>query len=483
MLFVATNSLDDIACIVGETRRRGGKTQLYFSDGAAHPSLPAKLGAAGEGLEGTALGSEPDTGFREGYQAAFGQLPPPFAAQAYDALALVAYALQRSGGQGGDPLAAALTEVLRATGTKTGWDAAGIADALKRLKAGELPDLSGATGPLQFDDLKGTDPVQSTYRLWRIENGAFVTTEFWSTKGSEHASSSDSALRSQASQVLESSLASGQADAAPLDRGHLWAVVAALSNGWENYRHQADALGIYQLLKAAGVPDDHIILILQDDLAKDPENAEPGIVRNVAGGPNLRDGIDIDYRLSDVGPDDVLAILDGRKTAQTPEVLASGPEDDVLVYLVGHGSGQGVYVAAGDATGEGATGFIDATSLARALDARRSAKGYRRMLLVVEACQSGTLGPGVTVPGALLMTAASATENSFSTNWDPAEHLWRADQFSWSLYSALRNNPAQSVADLYKALYRAVAGSHVAAFNARVFGNSSAVPASDFATP
>lgn len=484
MLFVATNSLDDIACLVGEVRRRGVATQLYFSDGAAHPALPARLGSAGVGLEGLTLAAEPSSGWRERYQATFGQPAPPFSAQAYDALTMVAYGLERSGGVSGDQLAAALPEVLHGDGAPTGWDEAGIADGLRRLRAGERPDLSGATGPLKFDDEKGTDPVESTYRLWQIKDGQFDTTGYWSTKGSEHSASSDSALRTEASKALESSLAAGATDlAAPVEREKLWAVVAALSNGWENYRHQADALAMYQVLKASGVSDDHIILILQDDLADDPQNPEPGVVRNVAGGPNLREGVQIDYRLSEVGPADFLAILEGRRSPTTPKVLDSTSDDDVLVYMVGHGASQGIYVAAGDAAGKGSTGYIDAASLGRTLDARRQAGGYRRMLLVAEACQSGTLGPGVTAPRALMITAASATENSFSTNWDPVAQMWRADQFSWSLYTALRDNPARSVADLYQSLYRAVPGSHVGAFNARSFGNPALVPATDFATP
>lgn len=61
-------------------------------------------------------------------------------------------------------------------------------------------------------------------------------------------------------------------------------MVVATSSGWDNYRHQADALAAYQLLKSRGVRDDHIVLIMADDIAGNARNREPGVVRNVAGG-------------------------------------------------------------------------------------------------------------------------------------------------------------------------------------------------------
>lgn len=35
-----------------------------------------------------------------------------------------------------------------------------------------------------------------------------------------------------------------------------WAVIVAGSNGYENYRHHADACHAYQLLKKNGIPED-----------------------------------------------------------------------------------------------------------------------------------------------------------------------------------------------------------------------------------
>jgi glycosylphosphatidylinositol transamidase (GPIT) subunit GPI8 len=62
----------------------------------------------------------------------------------------------------------------------------------------------------------------------------------------------------------------------------------ATSTGWNNYRHQADALAQYQMLKGFGFGDDRIILILEDDIAGNPSNPYPGVVHVTADGENLR---------------------------------------------------------------------------------------------------------------------------------------------------------------------------------------------------
>ncbi len=43
------------------------------------------------------------------------------------------------------------------------------------------------------------------------------------------------------------------------------------SNGWYNYRHQADVCHAYQVLHKNGIPDSNIIVMMYDDLAKNVE--------------------------------------------------------------------------------------------------------------------------------------------------------------------------------------------------------------------
>ena len=85
-----------------------------------------------------------------------------------------------------------------------------------------------------------------------------------------------------------------------------WAVIAAGSQGFMNYRHQADACHAYQIMLKSGVKAENIILMMQDDglglgtstvvvqsssspssaqddVAKDSENPFPGQLFNKPG--------------------------------------------------------------------------------------------------------------------------------------------------------------------------------------------------------
>ena len=44
--------------------------------------------------------------------------------------------------------------------------------------------------------------------------------------------------------------------------GKLWVVLAAGSDGWYNYRHQADVCHAYQVLREHGVPEENIIVFM-----------------------------------------------------------------------------------------------------------------------------------------------------------------------------------------------------------------------------
>jgi legumain len=50
-----------------------------------------------------------------------------------------------------------------------------------------------------------------------------------------------------------------------------WAVLVAGSNGWYNYRHQADVCHAYQILHKNGIPDSNIIVMMYDDIAQNTQ--------------------------------------------------------------------------------------------------------------------------------------------------------------------------------------------------------------------
>ena len=90
-----------------------------------------------------------------------------------------------------------------------------------------------------------------------------------------------------------------------------WAVIVAGSNGWWNYRHQADACHAYQIVKNNGIPESNIIMMAYDDIANNSENPFPGKLFNRPDGQDVYAGCNIDYTGSSVTPSNFLNILKG----------------------------------------------------------------------------------------------------------------------------------------------------------------------------
>ena len=51
------------------------------------------------------------------------------------------------------------------------------------------------------------------------------------------------------------------------EEGEAFVVLVAGSNGWYNYRHQADVAHAYHTLRNHGIPEENIITMMYDDVA------------------------------------------------------------------------------------------------------------------------------------------------------------------------------------------------------------------------
>lgn len=150
--------------------------RFVFTDGMKAPEVIEAIGA--DFLNGS-IGTTPQAvaeseayqSFVKAYETKFGELPPkPYIDTAYDAMMLIALAMEKAGSTEGPAVRDALREVANSPGTeiRTGeW-----AKALTAIKAGEDIDYIGASGSLEFDD-KGD--VSGTFAEWAIENGEIVT--------------------------------------------------------------------------------------------------------------------------------------------------------------------------------------------------------------------------------------------------------------------------------------------------------------------
>ncbi|CAB3991059.1 legumain, partial [Paramuricea clavata] len=212
--------------------------------------------------------------------------------------------------------------------------------------------------------------------------------------------------------------------------GKTWAVLVAGSNTWDNYRHQADICHSYQILHRNGIPDENIVVMMYDDLAHNEDNPTPGKIINKPNGPDVYHGVLKDYTGAAVTPKNFLNVLKGDKDALrgtgSGKVLGSGPDDDVFIYFADHGA-------------PGLIAFPDVAptlkkkQLLDALKFMHEKKKYKKMVIYIEACESGSMFSNGGLPDDIKIfatTAANPHESSYATYWDEKRETYLGDLYS-----------------------------------------------------
>lgn len=475
---------EDAVVLKRELDAAGSDARIMLTDAAEKQYTLDEMGTSAEGVELVAPAARPDSGFEAAYKAEFGHLPLDSAAPTYDAFLLAVYAVARDQQMHGRVgLDESLADVVAGTGEVMGWDQAG--GAVDEILAGRLPDIEGASGSLRFDSVFGVDPLQTYYALKRVavENGVrgFRTIDVIDSdesRGFGALVDGGSAGRARASGELVQVDSRTRAAAVVGARKDAWAVVVSTSRGWENYRHQADALSVYRLLRDNGFDDEHIILFVADDIAAAPENPEKGRVRASPGGQELRSGARIDYAGEDVTVSNLEAVLLGKKSGGTPQVLGSDRNSNVFMFLVDHGEPGGVLFEL-----DAKEPVMRSERLGDIVERMRTEGRYRQMFLVTEVCFGESVVASVESSGVACLTGAAAGERSFATNYDPRSGAWMADDFTTQFLSVLRENPDATVAGLYAGVYERVTGSHVRLLPRKGFGDVYSTPMNDFVRP
>ncbi|WP_321507737.1 C13 family peptidase [uncultured Methanoregula sp.] len=435
--------------------RSGSPAKLFLADASVSPVLTNSPGAGAEGLEGTSPTADPSTGFVVAYQEKFGHPPTDYAAPAYDALLLAAYTTARQDASPLESPADSVRKVVYGNGTPQGWDAQESHEALSAIRAGETPAISGASGPLDYDTEFGVDPLRTYYSHWIVEDGDFRTVEVLdSAKTGVESEAGESVTRFQASKSYMSSTSSGPDTCVSLvTKKDFRAVVVGPSSGWINYRHQADALTVYTLLRQNGIPDDHIILMTYDDVPTAPENPLRGDLHNIPKGKNIRSGAEVDYSGSQVTAATLKNVLTGTKTASTPIVLESNASTDVFVYIASHGAPGGIAFWSNDLFTR--DDFNDVTN------SMNRNQQYRQIVFVVDTCFGESVAMNATAPGILYLTGAAYNEPSLGAVYDMDIKQWLSDEFTSRVIGILQSNRDITFRELYAAAYDKVTGSHV----------------------
>lgn len=209
--------------------------------------------------------------------------------------------------------------------------------------------------------------------------------------------------------------------------GKIWALLVAGSNGFYNYRHQADICHAYQILHRNGIPDENIIVMMYDDIANNADNPKHGVIINKPDGPNVYKGVLKDYTGEEVNSTNFLNILKGDKDALegigSGRVIESGPNDHIFVNFADHGA-PGSLIFPNDE--------LLADDLIATLVQMAEANKFKKMVLYIEACYSGSMFDAL-LPDNIeifVTTAADPHESSYACYYDDDIGTYLGDVFS-----------------------------------------------------
>lgn len=469
---------DYIICVPATVEEVQWICEAFQKYDATHPFSPKKLfgdTAYGsdvinkyakyvEGIEGVTFGADPESGFEVSYKTFFRDELSLGESQIYDACMMLYYGFWYQLIHANQSLS--LKESLRAVvdgrdNNHYGWMGEDMRFVIESFANGRHPNITGASGSLDFDQDVYTSVLESTYANFMVYNGRYVTLGYNKSNGGRRSDRTLAGWNWKKNQIQDFSDETDIRYPALQDK---WALLVASSKDWKNYRHQADILSVYQMIRERGYPDDHIILIMEDDLAQNPKNPFKGEVKTDLAESNLYQNFDIDYKMSDLTPTDIMNILSGKKNSRTPIVIESTDKDNILIFWSGHGT------QAELCWGDEFMG-VRKDMIGNTLRQMAKEKKYRKMLFLIEACYSGSIVKDILIPGALFITAANDKDTSKADNFSNQLGVWMTNRFTYGLREQLETDMSVPLRDLYYRLFINTIGSHVMVYNTANFGN------------
>lgn len=221
-------------------------------------------------------------------------------------------------------------------------------------------------------------------------------------------------------------LSEATSDATPAAAGkggsNNWAVIVSSSRYLFNYRHTANALTMYHLLRQHGIDDDHILLFLSDSFACDPRNVYPAEI--FAQPPHSGDvnghadmnlygcSAQVDYAGSDVDVRRFLSVLQGRYDENTPPTrrLLSDENSNIIIYLAGHGAKS--YFKFQDME------FLSSSDVSETLMMMHQQRRYGRVVFLADTCHAIALCEHVEAPNVVCLAASDAESESYSDQYE-----------------------------------------------------------------
>lgn len=482
----AINNFEEARLLIEKRSLYPSAPKLIFTSGVLSQNL-SLMGDKADGVEGLSSFMSPYSGFESSYKILYNETPFTFEGHFYDALMLgyVAAVYHHYTGE-----TITLNESVRRLSDQPYedpdlyscntpvWDHYLLGrNVLDKVKNGQLPDYAmlGACNILKFVENGYTTLKSSFYVHWAVYNSNFtilnyVSTAYGRTMNYEFIWKMEIFSKEEFDNEL--------AFVSYSDLKEQWAVLVCGSHEWVNYRHQADVLNMYRMLKEEGLDDSNIILIMRDDIAYNEKNPYPGYISIVPDGPNLYEDIVIDYRADTLSVKDIQDILEGKSSDRLHSVVESSEFSNILFYWSGHGDiGHFRWLD----TEEVFTGEMLRNTLENMYNNGR----YRKIFLCAEPCHSASVVKVVEgLPGILAMASADEDESSYADFYNSELGVWMCDRFTYNLVSVFKSKGIYiTFKYYYEEMLKQTIGSHLKVFNAENFGNLHYSFPSEFYSP
>lgn len=229
-----------------------------------------------------------------------------------------------------------------------------------------------------------------------------------------------------------------------------FAFLYAGSAGFINYRHQADIFTIYNQLLERGFSKDQILLCAYDDIARSSSNPFQGqIFHSLDHKVNVYPGKEmINHKGDEVNAQIFYDTITNSPTTST---------DNVFIYYDNHGGPNLLGTPTDD--------LISAHNLLTAFKEAEAKKIYNKVLFIIEACYSGSVGKVLTnLTNIAIITAATNAESSYAAVYDSEVGSYLTNEFTNYFCSIIDENSVTTVGDLFTALAEKMEQSHACFF-------------------
>ena len=220
-------------------------------------------------------------------------------------------------------------------------------------------------------------------------------------------------------------------------------VLLSSSKFFFNYRHTGNTLVIYEHLKAMGVSDDRIVLMLPENHACNARNAFPGTLYYEA--PERRDwycrDIEVDYKAEDLTYEAILNIVRGRYERLYPasRKLQANEKTKVFIYMNGHG-GENFFKIQD-------TEVVHSEDFAKVFAEMHTKRLYADALLILDTCEAYSLFDQVESPDIVMVGTSVHGQHALSHHLDGALNTYINDKFTYFFYKFLKEGKNVRLSD------------------------------------